>query len=268
MGRCASLLFGIILIGSRPALSHDFWIEPSSFRPQKGDEVTASLLVGQHLMGEPVPRISEFIDRFDLKGAGVAVALTGERGEDPAGRVRISEVGPQWISYQSLPYPVTLDAAKFESYLREEGLEHVIEARAKSGQSAALGRERFYRCAKALLQASGGSKGAFDAPVGLTLELIPKNDPYALGASGELSLSLLFRGKAAANVLVVARSKADPEKTVSARTDAKGGVKLRLPQPGFWLVKAVHMAAAPAGSGADWESWWASISFASAGRKT
>jgi hypothetical protein len=28
-----------------------------------------------------------------------------------------------------------------------------------------------------------------------------------------------------------------------------------------WLVKAVHMVPAPAGSGADWESIWASLTF-------
>lgn len=28
-----------------------------------------------------------------------------------------------------------------------------------------------------------------------------------------------------------------------------------------WLVKAVHMLPAPAGSGADWESLWASLTF-------
>ena len=30
---------------------------------------------------------------------------------------------------------------------------------------------------------------------------------------------------------------------------------------GVWLVKAVHMAPAPAESGAEWESLWASLTF-------
>ena len=43
--------------------------------------------------------------------------------------------------------------------------------------------------------------------------------------------------------------------------DAKGNVTLRLARSGLWLVKAVHMAAAPPDAGVDWESWWASLTF-------
>src|SRR5947207_1662549 len=83
----------------------------------------------------------------------------------------------------------------------------------------------------------------------------------ALRPGGELPVSLFFRGKPAANVLVVAMSKDDPQKTVSARTDANGLVTLRIAHPGFWLVKAVHMESAPPDAGVDWESWWASVTF-------
>jgi hypothetical protein len=38
-------------------------------------------------------------------------------------------------------------------------------------------------------------------------------------------------------------------------------VSFKLPQDGMWLVKAVHMIEAPAGSGAQWASFWASLTF-------
>ena len=31
---------------------------------------------------------------------------------------------------------------------------------------------------------------------------------------------------------------------------------------GMWLIKAVHMVPAATGSSADWESFWASLTFA------
>jgi len=34
-----------------------------------------------------------------------------------------------------------------------------------------------------------------------------------------------------------------------------------LDRPGLWLIKAVHMVPAPEGSGAEWESLWASLTF-------
>jgi uncharacterized GH25 family protein len=247
------------------AAAHDFWIEPSTFRPAVGERVTAALRVGQKLSGDPLPRIPTLIDRFVIRGAsGVEGPMVGRMGSDPAGIALISDAGLHWIGYQSTPYPVALEAKKFEDYLKDEGLETIIEQRKKNGQSAAPGRERFYRCAKALLDTPGTARAGahiLDRPLGFTLELVPRKNPYAIRTSGELPLSLVFRGKPMANVLVVAMSKDDPEKAVRARTDAKGRVTLHLAHAGFWLIKAVHMEAAPSDAGVDWESWWASITF-------
>jgi hypothetical protein len=241
------------------AVAHDFWIEPSTFHPSVGDRVTVSLRVGQKLAGDPLPNIPPLIDRFFIRGGTVERPVVGRPGADPAGIAFIAEGGLHWIGYQSNPYPVALEGPKFEDYLRDEGLERIIDARKKNGQSAAPGRERFYRCAKALLDTPGSAD--FDAPLGFTLELVPRKNPYAMKSAGELPLALTFRGKPLANALVVAMSKADPEKAVRARTDAKGRVTLPLAHAGFWVIKAVHMEAAPADAGVDWESWWASITF-------
>jgi hypothetical protein len=257
MTRFAIALFAA-LVAVR-ASAHDFWIEPSTFHPAVGDRVTAALRVGQKLAGDPLPNIPPLIDRFVLRGSAAERPVVGRPGADPAGIAFIGEGGLHWIGYQSNAYPVALEGPKFEDYLRDEGLERIIDARRKSGQSAAPGRERFYRCAKALLDTPGAA--VFDAPLGFTLELVPRKNPYAMKNSGELPLALTFRGKPIANVLVVAMSKEDPAKAVRARTDAKGRVTLPLAHAGFWLIKAVHMEAAPADAGVDWESWWASITF-------
>lgn len=246
------------------ASAHDFWIEPSTFHPAPGQIVSASLRVGQKVKGDPLPNIPTLIDRFVLKGAKGETPMVGRAGADPAGAVLVSEAGEAWIGYQSHPYPVTLEGAKFDDYLREEGLEVIVNERAKNGQSATQGRERFYRCAKALLstpEAVHPKTGVFDSPLGFSLEIVPRKDPYAMKPGGELPLALTFRGKPAANILVVAMNRDEPDARVSVRTDAKGSAKLRLQRAGFWLVKAVHMEAAPKDAGVDWESWWASITF-------
>jgi len=249
----------LLLFVAATASAHDFWIEPSTFHPAVGDRVATALRVGQKLAGEPLPNIPPLIDRFVVRGSDGERRVVGRAGADPAGVAFIAEGGLHWIGYQSNPYPVALEAAKFEDYLRDEGLERIVDERKKKGQSSAPGRERFYRCAKALLDTPGTA--AFDAPLGFTLELVPRKNPYAMHTAGELPLALTFRGKPLANVLVVAMSKADPEKAVRVRTDAKGRATLRLAHAGFWVIKAVHMEAAPADAGVDWESWWASMSF-------
>ncbi|MEO6326170.1 MAG: DUF4198 domain-containing protein [Thermoanaerobaculia bacterium] len=263
LAACLSALAALLLGFSRLASAHDFWIEPSTFRPAAGDLVTASLRVGQKVQGDPLPRIPTLIDRFVLKSVHGETPLVGRPGSDPAGAVRVAEAAEAWIAYQSFAYPVTLPAGKFEDYLREEGLEAIVQKRAKNGQTAAEGRERFYRCAKALLAGPGAPQktGTFETPLGFTLELVPRKNPYALKAGGELPLALSFRGKPAAGILVVAMNRDAPEQRIAARTDARGQVTVPLERAGFWLVKAVLMEPAPAGSGVDWESWWASLTF-------
>ena len=244
-----SALLLTLLAAAVTASAHDLWIEPSSFRPAAGERVTAALRVGQKLQGEPLPRIPPLIDRFTLDDK----PMLGFAGSDPAGIALVQRAGFQWIAYQSTAFPMTLELPKFEQYLRDEGLDATIKVRAQRPQN-----ERFYRCAKSLIDAGSAPGGAIDAPLGFTLELVPHRKPR----TGEaLPLTLLFHGKPAANVLVIAMSKTDPGNAVRARTDARGRVALRIPHGGFWLIKAVHMQPAPPDSGADWESWWASITF-------
>ena len=56
-------------------------------------------------------------------------------------------------------------------------------------------------------------------------------------------------------------NKRNPAEKISARTDDDGRVRLRLDSPGMWLIKAVHVIPAPAGMNAEWESFWASLTF-------
>src|SRR6058998_800462 len=110
------LVLALTLLACR-ASAHDFWIEPSTFRPAAGERVTAALRVGQKLQGEAVPRIPPLVDRFVLGDA----PMIGFPGSDPAGIALITRQGFQWIGYQSNAFPMTNDTPKFEQYLRDEG---------------------------------------------------------------------------------------------------------------------------------------------------
>jgi uncharacterized GH25 family protein len=257
--------FGAALLGSLLAatvvFAHDFWIEPSTFRPAVGSDVAARLMVGQKFRGEALPRNPALIVKFVLVSDRGEAPVLGGTGDEPAGRVSIVEPGLLVLGYRSRNSPLALEANKFEEYLREEGLESIIAARAKSGDSRKPSREVFSRCAKALLSAGVGGRTGYDRNVGLTLELIPERNPYALKMGEELPVRLLYEGKPLEGALVAALPYAAPDERLSQRTDRDGRVRLRLPREGAWLVKAVHMVPAPPEAGADWQSLWASLTF-------
>lgn len=237
-------LAALALLVATPALAHDFWIEPTGFRPNVGARIGVALRVGMHLIGDPVPRVPELIDRFFIRGNGDERPVVGRTGMEPAGIAYVSGPGLHWIGYQSFASPLTLDPQKFAEYLRDEGLPIVAQ-----------GSERFYRCAKALLDTPGDSGKVLETPLGFTLELIPRKNPYA---SRELPLTLLFRGKPLANAQVTAINK---DEEIKVRTDGRGRAVVHIAHPGLWLIKAVHMEPAPIGTGSMWESWWASLTF-------
>ena len=121
------------------------------------------------------------------------------------------------------------------------------------------------RNAKALLIASGRAAGGdaqrWRRPVGLTLELVPETDPRRLVGGGRFALQLLFRGRPLEGALVKAFPKDGNERRLLARSDRQGRASFVLPEGGVWLINAVHMIDAPAGSGSRWESLWSSLTF-------
>ncbi len=276
---------GLLLL-ARAAAAHDLWLEPATFRLAPGERVAVRLRVGDAFPGEPMRRQASRIERFALVNAAGESEVFGFDDRDPAGYFVPGRPGLHLLVYDSNHARLTLEGDRFERHLAEQGLERVSKLRRARGQSQAAATEMYSRCAKALLRvaaageaaptgAAGGAAsaggsgsagvgpvpgGGHDLRLGLPLELVPETDPYTLAGGGRLPLLLLYEGKPLAGAWVEARSNARPER-VSGRTDAAGRVTLELPGPGFWLVKAVHMVDAPAGSGADWESWWASLTF-------
>jgi uncharacterized GH25 family protein len=236
--------------------AHDFWIEPSTFRPAAASAVSVALRVGQDFRGDPVPRDDRRIVRFVLAGPAGETPIPGLPGTDPAGLARLESPGLYVIGYRSSPTPITLEPEKFEKYLAEEGLDGVLKARGERGEKEKPGREVYSRCAKAIVVAGGGPAAGFDRVLGFTLELVPEKIP---GKAGRLPVRLLYEGKPLQGALVIAINRAEPERRLSARTDRKGRVELALPRDGVWLVKAVHMVPAPGQIDADWESLWASL---------
>jgi uncharacterized GH25 family protein len=165
------------------------------------------------------------------------------------------------VGYQSKPSSIVLEGAAFDAYVTKEALGQVIAARAAASAPAAPVHELFSRCAKSLVWfGEPGARGG-DVVLGFPLELVAETNPYGVAPGRPIVVRLLHRGRPLENATVSARSPTDPGAILDQRTDADGRAVFRLPRGGFWLLRAVHMFPAPAGSGAEWESLWASLTF-------
>jgi len=252
-----SLMLAIATLS--PLAAHDMWIEPMSFSPQPGEIVGLRLRVGQDLLGDPLARNSALINQFVVEDKEGRKPVVGRDGGNPAGFIRVAVPGLLVVGYSSNPSEVELAAEKFNQYLKDEGLDAIVALRARRNQSAAGAKEMFSRCAKTLIL-SGTPEGG-DRTLGFPLELVAEHNPYTIRPGEDLPLRLTYENRPLAGALVVAMNRLNPTEKLKARTDKDGRVRLHLTPGGMWLIKAVHMVPAPAGSNADWASYWASLTF-------
>ena len=261
--RLPAIVMALVGFGwATPGMTHDFWIEPVTFRPPENSSLPVNLRVGEDFDGTTQPYVPDWLVDFSVSSAAGRTAVSGLAGDDPAATLALRAPGLRLIGYRSRRSFVELEAERFNKYLLAEGLERIVELRSEHGQSQANGREYYSRCAKSLVMVGDGPRAGFDRVLGYTLELIPQADPYALAPGDPLTVALNYRGKPLAGALVIAFTADRPADRLNVRTGADGRARLPLNRAGRWLVKAVHMIAVPASDpGADWESFWASLTF-------
>lgn len=261
LSRCIVPLLALLcFLSARPAIAHEFWIEPESFRPAPGAKTPVRLFVGQFFKGNSMPWLTENFQRFYYADARGTENFRSVLGDDPAGTLAVRAPGRIGIVLRSASFDLTYDKpGEFDAFLAMEGIDHLLP-RAQRGRLPV--HETYSRGAKSLLLAGAPEPGsAPDRAFGLPLELVAETDPYS-GKAGEFKVRLLYRGAALPGALVTAFNKAVPGKRLAeVRTDASGRARLALDRKGIWLLNAVHLVPAPVLSGAQWETLWASLTF-------
>lgn len=254
----------LLLGGVLAAFGHDMYIMPASFQPAKGATLTVGFHVGDSF---PESEVSGRIERLQnprLIGNSGTAAFRNLRveGKRDIGDVVVGGPGELIAAVSTTPTLIELEPEKFAEYLKEEGLGHVVAWRAAHGESGGAGKERYSKYAKSLL-VSGVSDGFFDHVVGYAIEIVPEADPYKLKAGDQLPIRVLFRGKPAADLQIEAAWAGDGgnKTVVVGRTGTDGRLKVPIGSVGRWRLHTIKMERCAEPAVADWESFWASLTF-------
>jgi uncharacterized GH25 family protein len=261
--------------GGGSARAHEYWLAPSRYAASPADTVLVRAFAGTGFRGEAKPYAAPRVVHFRLRGPrNLELSDTALNGDPVWARCVVADGGGVLMSYESDFAKIELPAPEFDAYLATEGLEGPRAARARKGAAAGPGRERYARCAKAWI--AGADPARVTAPVGMTLELVPLADPTA---PGTLKIRVLYRGLPLAGTRVrawrqdlasgaarigvprdaAARDSVGP--VAEARSDAAGVATLAIDGAGEWLVSGVHMVPSQDPEAADWQSYWASLTF-------
>ena len=282
----AAFAGALVALACAPASAHEFWIEPVDPSPAVGDALRATLHTGQNLSADPSSWDPDRFERLALVDAAGEREVDAEPGARPAVDVPVREPGLQTLAGETSPLTVRYPGfEKFEAFLEREGVSGIAERHVEGGLPMRDIVERYTRHAKALVmagdasgEAPGASERGVDRALGLELELVALDDPFAAEGT-PLRFELLLDGAPLADVQVALfhrtgpnpgseAGEGGPPEGVSralARTGTDGRVAFEPPGAGTSLVSAV-LVRRPSPrtmleTGALWESLWASLTF-------
>ncbi|MGQ9635962.1 MAG: DUF4198 domain-containing protein [Bryobacteraceae bacterium] len=247
-----------------PAAAHDLYLMPDPWVARPGQQIRVVYQNGDDFPEGATNVKPERLRRTELIWKGGRVPFEGITAEEKrtVARVRAPGEGTMVLVSHTIPNFIELDPDKFHRYLRDEHLEFVIEWRKSHDEANKPGREIYSKYVKALVH-GGKPDDFYSHEAGLVVEFIVEAAPYALRPGGVLPVVLKFREKPVAGVAVESawlEGGAAKMETIG-RTDANGRIRIPIRAAGPHRLHAIVMERCKDASRADWESFWATLTF-------
>ncbi len=187
------------------------------------------------------------------------------RGTTSLISARVGESGTYVIGASLRPREIRLEASDFNTYLASDGVPDVLEVRRKNGELGRPARERYSKHVKAVVQVGASRTDGYAVTLGHPAEIVLLDNPYALGSGKSLRIRTLVDGLPVSHQLVIAGGRTAGGTRIrqrSVRTDSAGVAGIPLGARGVWYVKFIHMTPAVGDTTIDYESKWATLTFA------
>jgi uncharacterized GH25 family protein len=91
------------------------------------------------------------------------------------------------------PRQIALSGEDFNSYLKEDGIPNVLDARTRNGELGRAVRERYQKHVKAILQVGDARTNTFRTVLGYPAEIVPMGNPYRSRIGDTLAASTTNR---------------------------------------------------------------------------
>jgi uncharacterized GH25 family protein len=249
-------------------LAHDLWILPGKYRLEVG-EVTRVFVNNGDVFPESLTLLGEHRVREVSSIAAAGKAPISEfrvDGKSLTFDFQSKVAGVQVIALETKPRTVRMNAADFESYLDEENLSAILEARKELGESSAPAVERYTKFAKAVVEVGeDGSAALIRAGwadgVGQAFEIVPLDDPNRVYPGEPFRLKVLLDSEPLVGASITGARASAETKEIVATTDERGECTVRATAPGRWYVRALHMVHLDGDPEVSWESYWATLTF-------
>lgn len=249
------------------AWAHDFWLQPRSFWIPEGGTAAFTVQVGHGADRETWSVDPKRVVMYRSIAPGGAV--TDRRAQARLGSgpqaLAFSAPGTHVVVLETNHAQSNLPAVRFNEFLKEEGLTPALRHRERTRTTGRPGREIYSRRVKTLVQVGPARRQAqphVTRPVGLTLEIVPEANPYALPAGAPLPVRVLYQGRPVAGALVkLTNLGADAKPAAQALTDRAGRATFTYPRRGTWLLNVVWTKPLTEHPRADFDTTFSSLAF-------
>ena len=257
------VLVFIILSVSLSVLAHEFWLQPTRFRYNKGETAVINFRVGENFEGENWSGSRSKVNTLELFQFGKVTDISSLLGDAKGDSLLLTGLneGTALIAYNGLNSFIELEATKFNAYLEEDNLKTAMEYRKAHHQTDSMGREFYQRSVKTIIQVGANYTTDYAEPTKLPLDIIPLQHPYRINDSAEISFRILFRGKPLANQLCKVWHSDKGKTTMKELKSSKSGlINTKVTATGRWMISTVNMVPSEL-AGAQWQSFWGSVTW-------
>ncbi len=256
-------VFFLTMFFAVQAHAQDYWLQPDKFFYKTDEECKISFKTGDNLKGQSWSLKKENIVRLEIDNLTASTDLKGlaKTGEKENLIIPVKKEGTQLIIMQTSDELITSEAAVFNAYLKDYGLDDVIAQRKKAGTSDNPATEKYACFLKLMIQCGDTKDDTFKKVVGLPIEIVPDKNPFAVKIGDIMHFKILFHGKPLFGAEVkIWNHNGNLTTTQRIFTQQDGTIEMPVSNSGSWLLNVTKMVAVNSGEVA-WRSYRGSLLF-------
>lgn len=271
MRKKAALTVALLVLVVAPLSAHTMFLKLSTYFLEPNTETTVALVNGTFEESENAIARNRMTDVSIVDGDGTVrhpdTSQWHDEGHSALLTMMTGTPGTAVIGVSTRPRTFTLTAEEFNNYLRHDGVVDVLAARKDNGTLDQEARERYSKHVKALVQVGDTQTDTYRHRLGYPIEIVPQQNPYALGVGDTLPVKVLRDGAPVSDQVVYANyeghhahgADGEHQEAVQTRTNGEGIARIPLEHQGRWYVRLIHMEKMDAD--VDYESNWATLTF-------
>src|SRR5688500_13988861 len=229
----------LLLVCLTLAGAHEFWMQPEKFFFKKGERLELSFKVGDAFIGEPWNLERDRLEALVLYRNTTSVNLRDSVKEGLKNHLSalLDKEGTHLMAMQSTNAFLEMTADEFNAYLKEDGLDEVLDQRKNTNTLSVPGKEYYSRHAKLLFQVGTKPDDTYKKMLGFPVEIVPEKNPYALKVGDAVRFKILFDGKPTFGVRAKVWNRFENRTTIqNIYTEKDGTFEARISNPGPWMV--------------------------------